>query len=118
MRRAGRAPAVFVFDLADPAERIRPCRGADRAVVRYPSLSTLNDSFTPHAFPVTTGRLHFRALRRRKLATVVAELFVSRLRMEIAFKTFGDCRVSKPDFPERGLTIVSCTFDVPGLPAE
>ena len=36
----------------------------------------------------------------------------------IAFKAFGDCRVSKSDFPERGLTIVSCTFDLSSLPGE
>src|SRR5215831_14310264 len=70
MRRAGRAPAVFVFDLADPAERIRPCRGADRAVVRYPSLSKLNDSFTRFPYHHRTSAFSSSSAQPRRCGAI------------------------------------------------
>jgi hypothetical protein len=34
----------------------------------------------------------------------------------IAFAGLGDCRLKKPDFPERGLTGGLCFLDLSGLP--
>jgi hypothetical protein len=36
----------------------------------------------------------------------------------IAFKGFGECHRAKSDFPERGVTVFSCVFDLSGLPGE
>jgi hypothetical protein len=36
----------------------------------------------------------------------------------IAFKAIGECNLTKSNFPERGLSVVSCTMDVSGLPGD
>ena len=33
------------------------------------------------------------------------------------FKAIGECRLGKPDFPERGLTAMNCRLDLSGLPS-
>jgi hypothetical protein len=62
----------------------------------------------------TIGRLH--ACVGRTSDALVLNFYAEGMLGAVSFKASGDCRTAKPDYPEPGITMYTCSFKLRDLP--